>query len=108
MLQSNQAYQQFAHVMGGDASFWADKGWLFGLILAVVIAIVIIGGIKSIARVTSRVVPLMAGIYLTAALFILIVNADQIPKAFALIISGAFNPQGVAGGIIGVMVQGFK
>lgn len=108
MLQSNQAYQQFAHVMGGDASFWADKGWLFGLILAIVIAVVIIGGIKSIAKVTSRVVPLMAGIYLTAALFILIVNADQIPNAFALIISGAFNPQGVAGGIIGVMVQGFK
>ena len=108
MLQSNQAYQQFAYVMGGEASFWADKGWLFGLILALVIGVVIIGGIKSIAKVTSRVVPIMAGLYLTAALFILIVNVDRIPAAFALIFTGAFNPQGLAGGIIGVMVQGFK
>lgn len=108
MLQSNQAYAQFAYVMGGDSSFWADKGWLFGLILAVVIGVIIIGGIKTIAQVTSRVVPLMAGIYLSAALFILIANFDQIPNAFGLIIAGAFNPSGVTGGIIGVMVQGFK
>jgi AGCS family alanine or glycine:cation symporter len=108
MLQSNQAYSQFAHVMGGEASFWADKGWLFGLILATVIGVIIIGGIKTIAKVTSKVVPLMAGIYLGAALFILIVNIEHIPSAFLLIINGAFNPEGVAGGIIGVMVQGFK
>jgi len=108
MLQSNQAYQQFAYVMGGDASFWADKGWLFGLILAVLIGFVIIGGIKSIVRVTSKVVPLMAGLYLGAALFILFVNIDKIPAAFTLIFNSAFNPYGVTGGIIGVMVQGFK
>jgi len=108
MLQSNQAYSQFAYVMGGDASFWADKGWLFGLILAALIAVIIIGGIKTIAQVTSRVVPLMAGVYLSAALFILLANIDQIPSAFALIINSAFNPEGVAGGIIGVMVQGFR
>ncbi|MFT5137770.1 MAG: AGCS family alanine or glycine:cation symporter [Arenicella sp.] len=108
MLQSNQAYSQFAYVMGGDASFWADKGWLFGMILAGVIGVIIIGGIKTIAQVTSRVVPLMAGIYLSAALFILIANFEKIPGAFALIFAGAFNPTGVTGGIIGVMVQGFK
>ena len=108
MLQSNQAYQQFAYVMGGDTSFWADKGWLFGLILAIVIGVVIIGGIKTISKVTSKVVPLMAGIYLSAALFILAANFDQIPNAFVLIFNGAFNPEGVVGGIIGVMVQGFK
>ncbi|TRX54925.1 alanine/glycine:cation symporter family protein [Thalassomonas sp. M1454] len=108
MLQSNQAYQQFVIAMGGSSSFWADKGWLFGSILAVVIAVVIIGGIKSIAKVTAKVVPLMAGIYLLAALFVLAVNYDAIIPAFALIIKGAFFAEGVVGGMIGVMIQGFK
>ena len=108
MLQSNQAYQQFVIAMGSDTSFWADKGWLFGSILAVVIGVVIIGGIKSIAKVTEKVVPLMAGIYLAAALFVLAYHYTEIPHAFTLIIEGAFNPTGVAGGIIGVMIQGFK
>jgi len=108
MLQSNQAYQQFVIAMGGDTSFWANKGWLFGSILASLIAVVIIGGIKSIAKVTEKVVPLMAGIYLSAALFVLAVNFDEIPHAFSLIYHGAFNPTGVVGGLIGVMIQGFK
>ena len=108
MLQSNQAYQQFVNVMGGSNSVWADKGWLFGLILAILIGVVIIGGIKQIAKVTEKVVPLMAGIYLSAALYILIANASNIPQAFSLIYHGAFSPTGVVGGIIGVMIQGFK
>ncbi|MDO7083667.1 alanine/glycine:cation symporter family protein [Pseudocolwellia sp. AS88] len=108
MLQSNQAYQQFVTAMGGSSSVWADKGWLFGLILAIFIGFVIIGGIKTIAKVTSKVVPFMAGIYLLAALFILAVNASEIPHAFSLIFNGAFSPTGVVGGIIGVMIQGFK
>ncbi len=108
MLQSNQAYQQFVIAMGGSSSFWADKGWLFGSILAVVIAVVIIGGIKSIAKVTAKVVPLMAGIYLLAAMFVLAVNYDAIIPAFGLIIEGAFFAEGVVGGMVGVMIQGFK
>ena len=64
MFQANQSFQQFVSVTGGEASFFADKGWLFGLILAVVLGAVIIGGIKSIAKVTSRLVPFMAIIYL--------------------------------------------
>ncbi|WP_281559840.1 alanine/glycine:cation symporter family protein [Thalassomonas sp. RHCl1] len=107
MLQSNQAYQQFVVALG-NTGFWTDKGWLFGAILAVIIGVVIIGGIKSIAKVTSKVVPLMAGLYLSAAVFILIYHYSEIPRAFGLIINGAFNPEGVAGGIIGVMIQGFK
>ena len=108
MLQSNQAYSQFVVAMGNEASFWADKGWLFGSLLAVIIGVVIIGGIKSIAKVTEKVVPLMAGLYLSAALFILLYHAGEIPTAFGLIINGAFNPDGVVGGVIGVMIQGFK
>ncbi|MGB1298400.1 MAG: alanine/glycine:cation symporter family protein [Psychrobium sp.] len=108
MLQSNQAYQQFLVAMGGESSIWSDKGWLFGTILAALIAVVIIGGIKKIAKFTSTVVPLMAGIYLIAALFILAVNVTEIPRAFGLIVEGAFNPEGVMGGIVGVIIQGFK
>jgi len=108
MLQSNQAYQQFIVAFSSDGGFWQDKGWLFGLFLAVLVASIIIGGIKSIAKVTVRVVPLMAGVYVTAALFVIFSHLEQIPHAFSLIIHGAFNPQGVAGGIIGVMIQGIK
>lgn len=108
MLQSNQAYQQFVIAMGGNTSFWADKGWLFGLILAIIIGFIIIGGIKTIAKVTEKVVPLMAGIYLFSALFVLFVNASEIPHAISLIFNGAFYAEGVVGGIIGVMIQGFK
>jgi AGCS family alanine or glycine:cation symporter len=108
MLQSNQAFQQFVIAVGGESSFWSDKGWLFGSILAVVIGSVIIGGIKTIAKVTEKVVPLMAGIYLIAALFVLLMNWQKIPATFGLIFEGAFNPDGVTGGIIGVMIQGFK
>ena len=108
MLQANQAYSQLVVATGGEGSVLAGKGWLFGLVLALVIGVVIIGGIKSIARVTARVVPLMAGIYLFSALFILLSRFEQIPAAFGLIVSGAFAPEGVTGGIIGVMVQGLK
>ncbi|MEW6983910.1 alanine/glycine:cation symporter family protein [Colwelliaceae bacterium 6471] len=108
MLQSNQAYQQFVIAMGGSDSFWVDKGWLFGSILAALIGAIIIGGIRSIAKVTEKIVPLMAGIYVSAALFIVLVNYNEIPHAFTLIFNGAFNVEGVTGGIIGVMIQGFK
>ncbi len=108
MLQANQAYSQFLIAFTTNDSFWRDNGWLFGAILALVIAFVIIGGIKNIAKVTAKVVPLMAGLYLSAALFILCYHYEQIPQAFYLIIDGAFNPQGVVGGLLGVMIQGFK
>ncbi|MGY8992399.1 MAG: alanine/glycine:cation symporter family protein, partial [Rhodospirillales bacterium] len=108
MFQANQAFQQFMNVTGGQDSFIADKAWLFGLILAFLVAIVIIGGIKSIARVTSKLVPFMAIIYLVAAAAIILMNYDKVPAAFSAIITGAFSPEGVSGGIIGVLIQGIK
>ena len=108
MFQANQAFQQFMNVTGGQESFIADKAWLFGLILAFLVAIVIIGGIKSIARVTSKLVPFMAIIYVIAAAVIILMNYDKVPAAFSAIITGAFSPEGVSGGIIGVLIQGIK
>lgn len=108
MLQSNQAFMQFSIAIGSEHHFFSDKGWLFGSILACIIGFVIIGGIKSIAKVTEKIVPLMAGMYLCAALFILIWHIEKIPHAISLIFQGAFVAEGVAGGIIGVIIQGFK
>ncbi|UUM32678.1 alanine/glycine:cation symporter family protein [Vibrio japonicus] len=108
MFQANQAFKQVVSVTGGDASFFADKGWLFGIILAVVVGIVIIGGIKSIAKVTEKVVPFMAAIYVGAALVVLLINFDRIDDAFGAIFNGAFTGEGIAGGVIGVLIQGFK
>ncbi len=108
MFQANQAAQQIANVTGGEASFFADKGWLIGLVLAVVVGMVILGGLKSIAHVTEKIVPFMAIIYVTAGLVIIFSNADKIGWAFGQIISGAFTGEGVAGGVLGALIQGFK
>ena len=108
MFQANQSFQQFVNVTGGADSFMADKGWLFGLIVAGLVGVVIIGGIQSIAKVTEKVVPFMAVIYCTAAVIIIVMNIDLVPAAFGSIIGGAFNPEGVAGGAIGALIQGFR
>ncbi len=87
-------------------SAWDDfhiPAWLVGLVLVGVVGAVIIGGIKSIAKVTSKLAPSMALLYVSAALVILALNAGEIPAAFGSIISNAFNPQaGVGGSVAGV------
>jgi len=84
------------------------KGWIFGLVMAILVGIVIIGGIKSIAKVTDKIVPFMVGIYVLAALVILGMNFSAIPAAFSSIFSGAFASEGIVGGAIGVLIQGFR
>lgn len=108
MFQANQSFKQVLAVTGGDASWLADKGWLFGVVIATFVGLVIIGGIQGIARVTSKVVPFMAVLYVTAGLVIIGMNIDQLPAAFGAIITGAFSPEGMAGGVVGVLFQGFK
>jgi len=108
MFQSNQAYVQFVNVTGGESSIFATRGWLFGGILAVLTALVIIGGIKSIARVTSKLVPFMALLYVSTALVVIGANFTAIPAAFGAIISNAFSPDGVTGGVVAVLILGFR
>ena len=79
-----------------------------GIGMAVLVAVVIIGGIKRIASVTEKIVPFMAGIYVLAALIILGANFTLIDDAFGLIFEGAFSGLGIAGGLIGVMIQGIR
>jgi AGCS family alanine or glycine:cation symporter len=104
MFQSNQAFAQ----MAGQVPAIAAYGFWFGLGMAILVGIVIIGGIQSIAKVTEKIVPFMAVLYVLSALVILGINYDKIFDAFGLIINGAFAPDSMAGGFIGVLMTGFK
>jgi AGCS family alanine or glycine:cation symporter len=108
MFQANQAHAQLVNVTGGESSFLHGNGWITGLILAAIVFAVIVGGIKSIAQVTEKVVPFMGLMYVGAALIVLLINADQIGWAFGQIFAGAFTGLGVAGGLVGALIQGFK
>ncbi len=104
-FQSNQAAEQLSSLMGleGGAS-----GFILGVILAVLVGIVIIGGIKRIAKITEKIVPFMAGIYVLACLIIIFANFSHIGDAVGLIISGAFTPMAGLGGLVGVLIVGFQ
>ena len=108
MFQANQAYVQFVVATGGSSSPFAERGWLFGIVIAILTALVIIGGIKSIARVTSRLVPFMALLYVATALIVIGANFTAVPWAIAAIVGNAFSPEGVTGGVIAVLILGFR
>jgi len=108
MFQANQAFKQFSNLGIVQGTFLVENGWFFGLILAVIVGVVILGGIRSIAKVTDKVVPFMVGIYLLAALVVIGLNITVLPHSIGLIISGAFSAPAVAGGVVGVIIQGFK
>ena len=102
MFQANQAHAQISGIVGDY------PGWITGIVFAGVVFAVIVGGIKSIANVTEKVVPFMGILYVGAALIILVVNYDMIGWAFGQIFAGAFTGLGVAGGMVGALIQGFK
>ncbi len=108
MFQSNQAFVQIVGVTGGAESWLADKGWLVGGVIAAVVGVVVIGGIRSIAGVAARLVPFMAALYLVGALFMLVMNREALPWAFAAMFEGAFTSAGVGGGALGAMIVGFQ
>jgi AGCS family alanine or glycine:cation symporter len=105
MFQANQAAQQFNTMIGANST---SAGVVFGFVMAVVVAIVIIGGIKRIGSITEKIVPFMVGIYFLAALVILFANAGSIGTAFGQIFDGAFNAKGITGGVLGVLIIGFQ
>lgn len=105
MFQANQAAEIFLSSAGIESAY---GGTVFGIVLAILVGIVILGGIQRIAKVTEKIVPFMAVIYVGAALIIIFMNAQHIPAAFAAIFDGAFTDTGMIGGVIGVLIQGFK
>jgi len=94
--------------VGNTEGFFSQQKWIFGAIVAFLVGIVIIGGIKSIASVTEKLVPFMCGIYVLAALVVIFSKADQIPAAVGTIFHDAFAPTAVAGGILGAIIQGVR
>jgi len=88
MVQINQATQQLAAVTGGTESVFYNNGWIFGLIMAILVGLVILGGIKSIGKVTEKIVPFMVGIYIAGALVVLGYHIADIPWAFGQIFAG--------------------
>src|SRR5690554_3143366 len=104
MFQANQAFVQ----VSSKVPLFQDNGALFGVILAVLVGLVIVGGIKSIARVTDKIVLFMVAIYVGVAVIIIFKNIDNIHAAFSAIYHGAFSPSALRGGVIGVLVIGFQ
>jgi len=104
MFQANQSYA----AVSGVLTFFQGRSWLYGLVMAVLVALVIIGGIKRIGSVAEKLVPAMCSIYILASLFIILTNIPQIPSAVGTIFREAFFPQAIAGGFVGVLVQGFR
>ncbi|WP_067036990.1 amino acid carrier protein [Allomuricauda sp. CP2A] len=104
MFQANQSFEQLA----GQFPALAGNGFWFGVVTAILVGVVIIGGINSIARVTGKVVPIMASIYILAALAVIIMNIQNVGPAFSAIVNGAFSPSALKGGILGVLVIGFQ
>jgi AGCS family alanine or glycine:cation symporter len=108
MFQVNQAFAQIVYATGDGASWFADKGWFVGLILAVIVGFILIGGIKSIVKITDKIVPLMACLYVICALYVLVTNYQVLPKVLLLIWQSAFYSSSIKGGVVGVMTVGFQ
>lgn len=120
MFQANQATAQLQSLFGltapmevdgtTEAASWLQQssGALIGVVMAVIVAVVIIGGIKRIATVTEKIVPFMAILYVGAALIIILMNIRFLPQALMEIYNGAFHPAAGVGGIVGVIMMGFQ
>lgn len=104
MFQANQSFSQLTYILPG----LQDYGAWYGVILAILVGIVIIGGIKSIAQITDKIVPLMALMYVGVSIFIILTNISHTFDAFHLIYEGAFGADALKGGLVGVLIVGFQ
>lgn len=104
MFQANQAFSN----LSTQFTFLQGNGVWFGVGMAILVGVVIIGGIRSIARVTDKIVPFMCGLYVVFALIIIFINIDRTDEAIIAIWNGAFSPDALKGGIIGVLITGFQ
>ncbi len=101
MVQANSVVDGLRFVVPGAENFKL----ILGVFMAIMVGLVIIGGIKRIAKVASRIVPFMAIAYTISAMIILILNVEKIPSAFALIFNHALNPWAVGGGALGAALR---
>ena len=108
MIQINQTAHQIVFITGGSHSIFHGYTWLIGLVAAILIGMVIVGGIKSIAKVTTILTPTMCLLYIVSGLIVIFANFMNIPHAIALIVREAFHPTAVAGGVIGTIIIGLR
>lgn len=108
LIQINQTTQMIIDITGGHESFFYNHAWVMGLTIAIVVGMITIGGIKSIARVTEKIVPFMCILYVLGGLAVVAVNIQNIPQALVIILKEAFFPQAVAGGIFGTIIIGLR
>lgn len=104
MFQANQSYAAVAEVV----PLLADYDWFYGIALMILVAMVIIGGIKRIGAAAGFIVPVMCGVYVLAAVYILLVHAADVPAAFGTMLAGAFSLKAGIGGALGALIQGFR
>ncbi|MBD5402862.1 alanine:cation symporter family protein [bacterium] len=108
MIQINQSAHQLVFITGGEHSFMHGYTWVFGLVVAILIGMVVVGGIKSIAKVTTVLVPTMCIMYIVSGLIVICANITNIPSALVLILKEAFHPTAVAGGVFGTIIIGLR
>ncbi len=108
MIQINQTAHQIIFITGGESSIFHGYAWVLGLIVAVLIGMVVVGGIKGIAKVTTILTPTMCGLYIISGLIVILANLSNIPSALALIIKEAFHPTAIAGGFFGIIIIGLR
>ncbi|MBQ8167800.1 alanine:cation symporter family protein [bacterium] len=108
MIQINQTAHQIIFITGGENSIFHGFAWVLGAIAAILIGMVVMGGIKSIARVTTILTPTMCLMYIVSGLIVIFANFASIPSALELIIREAFHPTAVAGGIFGTIIIGLR
>lgn len=108
MIQINQTAHQIVFITGGEHSIFHGFTWVIGFVVAVLIAMVVMGGIKSIAKVTTILTPTMCALYIISGLIVIGANFMNIPHAIALIIREAFHPTAVAGGVFGTIIIGLR
>jgi len=106
MFQANQSFAQLSSVLPMMAN--RVGAVIFGLLLAGLVGAVIIGGVKRIGEVAARLVPFMCLLYVACGGLILLLNAGAVPSAFGTILSKAFSLEAGVGGLVGVLIQGFR
>ena len=108
MIQINQTAHQMVFITGGNHSFLHGHTWLIGLVVAILIGMVVVGGIKSIAKVTTILTPTMCILYIVSGLIVIFANIVNIPHAIMLILKEAFHPTAVLGGVFGTIIIGLR
>lgn len=108
MIQINQTAHQIVFITGGEHSIFHGFTWVIGLVAAILIGMVVVGGIKSIAKVTTILTPTMCVLYIISGLIVILANWNHIWDAVLLICNEAFNPTAVAGGVFGTIIIGLR